>query len=97
MRNIPAAKIGESCLSPIFPTIYKFGPIRFSDKLMTDGSFCISKQNKVTKIFQKSLLTVIINARLSFKYSLNKKKRKLCILFDDYIPYKDNHFSLQDT
>ena len=27
-----------------------------------------------------------------FKYSLYKKKRKLCILFDNYSPLKDNHF-----
>ena len=36
MRIIPAAGNGESCLDPVFSTIYKFGSMQFSDTLMSD-------------------------------------------------------------
>ena len=49
MRTIPAAGKEESCLGPVFSTIYKFGSIQFSDMLMSDGYFRIFGQNKVSK------------------------------------------------
>ena len=37
MYTIPALKNKKSCLGPVFPTIYDYGSIQFSDTLMSDG------------------------------------------------------------
>ena len=41
LSTIPASGNRKSCLGPVFPTIYEFGPIQFSDVLMSDGYFQI--------------------------------------------------------
>ena len=47
MRIIPASRNRKSCLmGPVFPIIYDFGSIQFSDTLMSDRYFHIFLTDK---------------------------------------------------
>ena len=55
MRTICAAGNMDSFLGPVFPKIYEFRSIKFSDALWSDGYSHIFLQNKVTKMCPKYL------------------------------------------
>ena len=72
MRTIPTAGNGESCLDPVFPTIYKFGSLHLSESEISDGYFGISGQNKVTKMCPKYLLTRYYKCSCQYKIMKNR-------------------------
>ena len=66
----------KSCLDPVFPTIYDFGSLQFSDTLMSGGYFRLFLQTKVTKMCPKYILALHQNCPSQYQKQINRTCRR---------------------
>ena len=68
-RRLSASGNKQSCLGPVFLTIYDFGSRLFSETLMSDGYFQKILEMKVTKTCPKYILKVSKGVKIRNRYN----------------------------